>query len=117
SDRGSDRALRDAAVESLRLGNEVTVEVRHETRGHAGGTRVVVEGHDRVERTVPALRRVVEDADMPDPVKSPALAAISRLARAEAAIHGVAAGKTHLQELGGADTLVDVVGAFWLLHA
>ena len=116
-DCGADRALLDAVVESLRLGNEVTVEVRHETRGHAGGTRVVVEVHDRVERTVPALRRVVEDADMPDPVKSPALAAISRLARAEAQIHGVSEDMTHLHELGGADTLVDVVGAFWLLHA
>src|SRR5207302_957521 len=116
-DCGADRALLDAVVESLHLGDEVTVEVRHETRGHAGGTRVVVEVNDRVERTVPALRRAVEDADMPAPVKSPALAAINLLARAESQVHGVPEDKAHLHELGGADTLVDVVGAFWLLHA
>ncbi len=116
-DCGADRALLDAVVEALRLSDEVTVEVRHEARGHTGGTRVLVGVTDRVERTVPALRRVVEEADLPDPVKPPALEAINRLARAESQIHGVAEEDAHLHELGGADTLVDIVGAFWLLHA
>lgn len=116
-DCGADRSLLDAAVEALRLGDEVTIEVRRETRGHAGGTRVLVGVTDRVERTVPALRRVVEDSDAPEAVKAPALDAINRLARAEARLHGVPEEKVHLHELGGADTLVDVVGAFWLLHA
>lgn len=116
-DCGADRALLDAVVESLRLGDEVTIETRREARGHAGGTRVLVGVTDRVERTVPALRRLVEDSDAPEPVKRPALDAIKRLARAEAQIHGVAEEEAHLHELGGADTLIDVVGAFWLLHA
>ena len=116
-DCGADRSLLDAVVEALGLGNEVTIEVRHETRGHAGGTRVLVGVNDRVDRTVPSLRRVVEGSDVPDSVKSLALDAINRLARAEASVHGVAEEEAHLHELGGADTLVDVVGAFWLLNA
>src|SRR2546425_8272841 len=116
-DCGADRALLDAVVESLRLGDEVTIEVRREARGHAAGTRVLVGVRDRVERTVPALREVVEQADAPDSVKTQALDAINRLARAESEIHGLPEEKVHLHELGGADTLVDVVGAFWLLHA
>ena len=116
-DCGADRAVLDAAVGALRLGDEVTIEARHETRGHTGGTRVLVDVTDRVERTLPALRRMVEDSGAPDPVKRLALDAINRLARAEAQIHGVAEEEVHLHELGGADTLVDVVGAFWLLHA
>jgi uncharacterized protein (TIGR00299 family) protein len=72
---------------------------------------------DRVERTVPALRGVVEEADAPERVKTQALDAINRLARAEARIHGISEDQVHLHELGGADTLVDVVGAFWLLHS
>ncbi|MEO8745837.1 MAG: nickel pincer cofactor biosynthesis protein LarC [Candidatus Dormiibacterota bacterium] len=115
-DSGADRSLLDAAVEALRLGDEVTIEVRHETRGHVGGTRVAVKTVDRVERTVPALRAVVEDADAPGAVKGPALEAINRLARAEARIHGLPEDQVHLHELGGADTLVDLLGAFWLLH-
>ncbi len=115
-DCGADAAVLDAAVEALRLGDEVRIEVRHETRGHVGGTRVLVGVKDRVDRTVPALRRAIEESGAPNAVKSPALDAIGRLARAEARVHGLEENKVHLHELGGADTLVDVVGAFWLLH-
>jgi pyridinium-3,5-bisthiocarboxylic acid mononucleotide nickel chelatase len=116
-DSGADRALLDATIEALRLGDEATIEVRHETRGHIGGTRVLVQTIDRVERTVPALRAVVEDADAPERVKAPVLDAINRLARAEARLHGVPEEQLHLHELGGADTLVDLMGAFWLLFS
>src|ERR1700704_4778775 len=115
-DSGADRALLDATVEALRLGDEATIEVRHETRGHLGGTRVVVGTIDHVERTVPALRAVVEDADAPERVQIPVLDAINRLARAESRLHGLSEDRLHLHELGGADTLVDLMGAFWLLH-
>jgi uncharacterized protein (TIGR00299 family) protein len=115
-DSGADRAVLDAAIEALRLGDEVSIQVRHETRGHVGGTRVIVETVDRVERTVPALRAVVEEADAPESVKAQALDAINRLARAESRLHGLPEDQVHLHELGGADTLVDLMGAFWLLH-
>jgi pyridinium-3,5-bisthiocarboxylic acid mononucleotide nickel chelatase len=116
-DCGAERSVLDAVVEALRLGDEVTIDVRRETRGHAGGTRVIVGVEDRVDRTVPALRGVVEDSDAPAGVKKQALDAINRLARAEASVHGVPEEQVHLHELGGADTLVDIVGAFWLLDS
>jgi uncharacterized protein (TIGR00299 family) protein len=116
-DGGAERSLLDAAVEALKLGDEVTIEVRHESRGHIGGTRVIVHTSERVERTVPALRQVVADAEAPEQVKKLALDAINRLARAEARIHGIAEEQVHLHELGGADTLLDLVGSFWLLHS
>jgi uncharacterized protein (TIGR00299 family) protein len=115
-DAGGDATLVEASVEAMRLGDEVTVAVRQESRGHIGGTRVLVHASDRVERTVPMLRSVVEDADLPDGVKNRALAAIDRLAAVEGRIHGVSEEQLHLHELGGADTLVDLVGAFWLLR-
>ncbi len=114
-DAGGDATLVDASVEAMRLAGEVKVAVRREVRGHVGGTRVQVHVSERVERTVPVLRQVVEGADLPDGVKSQALDAINRLAQVEARIHGVAEEQLHLHELGGADTLVDLVGAFWLL--
>jgi hypothetical protein len=115
-DSGADRALLDATVEVLGLGDEVHIEVRHETRGHVGGTRVLVKTADRVERTVPALRSLVEEAEAPDGVRAPVLSAINRLARAESRLHGLPEEELHLHELGGADTVVDLMGAFWLLH-
>jgi uncharacterized protein (TIGR00299 family) protein len=114
-DAGAERALLDASIEALRLGDEVTIEVRHEARGHVGGTRVIVETVDRVERTIPALRAVVDEADAPDRVKASVLDAINRLARAESRLHALPEDQLHLHELGGADTLVDLMGAFWLL--
>src|SRR5947207_708054 len=116
-DCGAERSQLDAVVEALRLGDEVTVDVRRESRGHVAGTRVIVETRDRVERTVPGLRETIEKAEMPQLVRSRAIDAINWLARAESEIHGVPEESVHLHELGGADTLVDVVGAFWLLHA
>jgi uncharacterized protein (TIGR00299 family) protein len=115
-DAGADRAIVDAAIEAMRVGDEVKVEMSVEARGHVGGTRVVVETVDRIERTVPALRGVIEDAGVPDHVKRSALDAINRLARAEARIHHLPEERIHLHELGGTDTLVDLVGTFWLLH-
>jgi uncharacterized protein (TIGR00299 family) protein len=115
-DAGADRNLLDATIEALRLGDEVRVEVRHEQRGHAGGKRVVVQTRDRVERTLPDLRTAIAAAEIPDDVKRPALSALERLGRAEARLHDLPESKLHLHELGGADTLIDLVGAFWLLH-
>jgi uncharacterized protein (TIGR00299 family) protein len=116
-DAGAERSLLDAAVEALKLGDEVSIDVRHESRGHVGGTRVIVNTGERVERTVPALRKIVADAEAPEPVKRLALEAINRLATVEARIHHLKEEQIHLHELGGADTLVDLVGTFWLLHS
>ncbi len=74
-DAGADRAILDATVEAIRLGDEVRIEVRHEQRGHAGGTRVIVQTHHRLERTLPVLRGVIEDAEIPDEATSTNLAA------------------------------------------
>ena len=68
-DSGADKALVEAAVEAMRLGDEVKIEIRREARGHIEGTRVLVGVNDRTERTVPALRATVEDAGVPDAVK------------------------------------------------
>lgn len=116
-DAGGDRSVVSATVDALGLGDEVTVDIRREHRGHVAGTRVVVTTHPRNERTMPALRALVEHAKLPDEVKGPAIKALALLSKAEADLHGVDESDLHLHELGGADTLVDLVGGFWLLHS
>ena len=117
-DVGANRALLDAAVEALGLTPEVRIDVRHEERGHLGGLRVVVDcDADGPPRNLPELEAVVEHASLPDQVRARVLAALGRLGRAEAAVHGRPAHELHLHELGGADTLVDLVGTFWLLES
>ena len=79
-DGGANRDVLDATVAALRLGDEVTIEVRREQRGHLGGTRVVVTAEERARRPVAALRAAVEEAGVPDEVRSRALAAVDRIA-------------------------------------
>ena len=116
-DAGADRSLLDAAIEALGLAGEVRVESRHEERGHLGGIRVDVSWSDGPVRDLPELVRVVRAASLPARVRDRALDALARLGRAESAVHGRPPEELHLHELGGADTLVDVVGAFWLLES
>jgi uncharacterized protein (TIGR00299 family) protein len=116
-DAGAERSLLDAAVEKLGLGAEVRLETRREERGHLGGTRVLVRCADGPPRTLPELERQVGEAELPGTVRTQALQALERLGRAESAVHGLPPERLHLHELGGADTLVDLVGAFWLLES
>lgn len=116
-DAGADRAVLDATVEAVGLSDEVVIDVRREQRGHLGGTRVAVTTREKKSRNVRALRGAVEGAHVPDAVKRSASAAINLLATAEAHLHGHDVDAAHLHELGGADTLVDLVGTFWLLES
>ncbi len=117
-DAGAERPLLDATVGALGLGAEVRIETRHEERGHLGGTRVLVEcSPGGPARSLPELERAVREAALPERVRARGLAALERLGRAESAVHGLPAERLHLHELGGADTLVDLVGAFWLLES
>lgn len=116
-DAGAERSLLDATVEVLGLSGEVRLETRREERGHLGGLRVLVHHDEGPARTLPDLEGRVAEADLPAPVRAQALDALGRLGRAESAVHGLPPERLHLHELGGADTLVDLVGSFWLLHS
>jgi uncharacterized protein (TIGR00299 family) protein len=116
-DAGGDAALLDRVLAALGLEEEVSIELRREERGHIGGQRVVVRAGDGSVRALPELKRLVTEApDLPERVRNRALAALWQLGQAESRLHGVPVDEIHLHELGGADTLVDLVGAFWLLE-
>jgi uncharacterized protein (TIGR00299 family) protein len=116
-------ALLDAGadVERLRavpgaLGLEgVEIEVERVERHRIGALRVEVSSEDESHRDYREIRQIVEGADLPEPVRLRALDAFSRLAEAEGRIHGVPVEDVHFHELGSADTLVDICGAFALL--
>ncbi len=97
---------------------EVKVEVERVHRHGVGATRVrVVEGAPPPDRRAEALLELVSTADLPPRVRVRALGALGRLTAVESGIHGVPVGELVLHEVGGADTLIDVVGAFALLDA
>lgn len=61
------------------------------------------------------IRSVVLDADLAGDVRARSLGVLTRLAEAEARVHGVASEDVHFHELGAVDTLIDVCGAVSLL--
>jgi uncharacterized protein (TIGR00299 family) protein len=67
-------------------------------------------------RTYRELAGIVGRSRLPEPVVVRATAVLDGLVRAEATVHGVAPADVHLHELGGHDTLVDVVGSAAALH-
>ncbi|HEX4212079.1 MAG TPA: nickel pincer cofactor biosynthesis protein LarC [Candidatus Dormibacteraeota bacterium] len=116
-DVGADPEILPRAVTALGLDAEVQVSWQHGERGHLGGTRVLVECGEGPARALPELLGAVERADLPDRVRERALTAIRRIGEVESRVHGVPLERVHLHELGGADTLVDLVGSFWLLES
>jgi len=67
--------------------------------GHGGGTRSWAE-----------VRGLIEGAGLAGAVRERALDTFARLARAEAAAHGVAPDEVHFHEVGALDAIADIVG-------
>ncbi|MEE8170979.1 MAG: nickel pincer cofactor biosynthesis protein LarC, partial [Phycisphaerae bacterium] len=62
-------------------------------------------------RHLPQISRIIQQADLPDPVKTRAEAIFNRLAQAEARVHGCSIEQVHFHEVGAADAIIDIVGA------
>lgn len=114
-DAGADAGRLRQLVTELGLGGEVQIAARHEQRGHLGGTRVSVDVVPGPSRTLADLEGMVRVSSAPEKVRARTLRALRLLGVAEARIHGVTVAEVHLHELGGADTVVDLLGCMWLL--
>lgn len=68
-------------------------------------------------RHLPEIEAVINQSDVPAPIQEKALAIFRHLGQVEANIHGISREQVHLHELGGTDTIVDVVGALIGLDA
>ena len=76
-------------------------------------TQVEVLVTDKVkERRLEDILTLVANSQLPEKVKEKALGVFKRIGTVEAQIHGVDIATIHLHELGGQDTIIDVVGAF-----
>lgn len=67
-------------------------------------------GHSHDGRRLPDIETLIQQADLPARVVSWSLAIFRRLAKAEAAVHGIPAEQVHFHEVGATDAIVDIVG-------
>lgn len=114
-DAGADLELLRGVPAALGIeGVEITAE-RVERQG-IGALHLGIEASDdHAHRAYADIRRLVEDAELPERARARSLDAFARLAKVEGGIHGVPPDEVHFHELGSLDTLVDVCGAFVLL--
>jgi len=95
---------------------DVEIAVEEVERGGLRALHVrVCSGTQPPRRSWLEIRSVVLDADLAGDVRTRVLAVLTRLAEAEARVHGVAPEEVHFHELGDVDTLIDVCGAVSLL--
>jgi pyridinium-3,5-bisthiocarboxylic acid mononucleotide nickel chelatase len=101
-------ALHDVAA---RLGVPVRIRVaRVDRRGVPAMHVEVVEEAPPHSRPYPVLARLLAESRLDDSLRRSAASVFERLAAVEATVHSRPIDAIHLHELGGVDTLVDVVG-------
>ena len=66
-------------------------------------------------RSMSEIRDIIERSSLNENVKSKALAIFGEVARAEAKIHHSTPDDVHFHEIGGLDSLLDIVGVAWCL--
>jgi len=103
-------ALRTSLLKIPAL-EKVSAESETVTRGVFTATRVIVEcPHEHAHRGLSAIREIIDAADLPARVKSGAIDTFTRLAAAEAKVHGHDIEKVHFHEVGALDAIFDIVG-------
>ncbi len=97
----------DVHVDGEECGHDHSHEQGHghaHDHGHGPGT-------DHGHRDHAAIRKLISESPLNDWVKEKSLAVFARLAVAEGKIHGVPPDRVHFHEVGGVDSIVDIVGA------
>lgn len=104
--------LRSSGLEGFRITFSHIHTSHHMTYGHCEVECSDTHSH----RHLPDILAIVENADTPHIVRDRAVAIFTRLAEAEASVHGIPVEKVHFHEVGAIDTIVDVLGACVALH-
>ena len=93
----------------------VRLQIRKVLRGGLSGTQVIVEGKNekRSHRSLKELLRIVDRSSLETEVKEKSREIFHRIASVEAEIHQKPVDEIHFHEIGGLDSVVDIVGAVW----
>ena len=93
----------------------------HGHNDHQGHKHVCEHNHAHAKhlpnRNLAAIEAIIMQSSLSDPVKQTSLAIFTRIAEAEAKVHGKPLEEVHFHEVGATDSIVDIVGAAICYHA
>jgi uncharacterized protein (TIGR00299 family) protein len=113
-------ALIDAGADLHKLESELgklkisgfTLKAEKTTRRGLSGTRFLVDqDHSHTERHLTDIEQIMDNSGLADDIQARAKSIFRDLARVEAKIHNTNPGDIHFHEIGGLDSIVDVVGS------
>lgn len=106
-----------SALSTLDL-EEFRIEAREVQSYGLRATKVDVVVPDSVlVRTFANIRDLISTSGLPEPVKAMSLEIFMRLARAESVVHSRPVDQVHFHEVGAVDSIVDIVGSAFGVHA
>lgn len=110
-------ALREQ-LNKLGLRN-ISLKVKKVLKAGISGTQVVVEGkHEkRHSRSLKELLQIIDRSQLEEELKRQSKKIFERIASVEAKIHRRPMEEIHFHEIGGLDSIVDIVGAVWGIKA
>jgi len=115
-------ALLDAGMpleelkKGLNLLNLSGYEIKHAAvnkRGIRASQVEVVTEEKQPLRHLRDIKKIINESFLPERVKEISIKVFSKLAEAEAKVHGIPAFNVHFHEVGAVDALVDVVGSVY----
>ncbi len=112
-DAGLDLRELESALASLKLSGYRLATQRRVVSGISALKFDVALLEAQPERKLGEIRALIEAGDLADAVKKNAIAAFGALAEAEAKVHRVSPEEVHFHEVGGVDSIIDIVGVAW----
>jgi pyridinium-3,5-bisthiocarboxylic acid mononucleotide nickel chelatase len=104
------------------------LELKREKRNQISGTRFVVHleqdhhikhAHSKSvheNRGLKAIRKIIDQGDLTDSVKTKSYLIFEALARVEGHIHDLPPDQVHFHEVGAVDSIIDIVGTVYALE-
>jgi uncharacterized protein (TIGR00299 family) protein len=101
-------------IEQIKMLNVADFEIEIKTIDKSGISAIhakVKVPHEHAHRHLHTIEKIINDSRLAENVKKRAVKIFTKLAEAEAKVHGIAVEKVHFHEVGAMDAIIDVVGA------
>ncbi len=110
-DSGLSTQFLEQSLELLNISG-FDIEVKKVSQKGFQATKVKVLVNDDIpERHFSDITAIINKSKLPERIQKKALSIFHKLAEVEAGIHGIPIDEVHLHELGGVDTIIDIVGS------